>query len=103
MKFPAHLRFAIYDLRFGFQPRYLGCLILWCVFGLAWPLFAADIASDFSAANELYAKGKFAEAAAAYEHLLQTGGQSSALLFNDGNAEFKAGNLGKAIAAYRQA
>jgi tetratricopeptide (TPR) repeat protein len=103
MKAPAHLRFAIYDLRFGFQPRYLGCLILLCVFGFALPLFAADVASDFSAANELYAKGKFAEAAAAYEKILQTGGQSPALLFNDGNAEFKAGHLGKAIAAYRQA
>ena len=67
------------------------------------PLFAADVAADFSAANELYAKGKFAEAAAAYENILQTGGQSPALLFNYGNAEFKAGHLGKAIAAYRRA
>ena len=48
-------------------------------------------------------KGKFADAAADYENILQTGGQSPALLFNDGNAEFKAGHLGKAIAAYRQA
>jgi tetratricopeptide (TPR) repeat protein len=61
------------------------------------------VAADFSAANEFYAKGKFTEAAAAYEKILQTGGQSPALLFNFGNAEFKAGNLGKAIAAYRQA
>ena len=66
-------------------------------------LFAADVAPNFSAANELYAKGKFAEAAAIYENILQTGGQSPALLFNDGNAEFKAGHLGKAIAAYRRA
>ena len=29
--------------------------------------------------------------------------QSPALLFNYGNAEFKAGHLGKAIAAYRRA
>ena len=65
--------------------------------------FAADMASDFSAANELYAKGKFADAATAYEKILQTSGQSAALLFNCGNAEFKAGHLGKAIAAYRQA
>jgi tetratricopeptide (TPR) repeat protein len=66
-------------------------------------IFAADVASDFSAANQLYAKGKFAEAAAAYEKILQTSGQSPALLFNCGNAEFKAGHLGRAIAAYRQA
>ena len=66
-------------------------------------LFAADIAMDFSTANELYAKGKFSDAASRYERILQTGAQSPALLFNDANAEFKAGNLGKAIAAYRQA
>ena len=66
-------------------------------------IFAADITTDFSSANELYAKGKFSDAAGRYEKILQTGVQSPALLFNDANAEFKAGNLGKAIAAYRQA
>ena len=71
--------------------------------GFASQIFAADAAANFSAANELYAKGKFADAAAAYEKILQTGGQSPALLFNFANAEFKAGHLGKAIAAYRQA
>ena len=66
-------------------------------------ILAADAKTDFSSANELYAKGKFAEAAVVYEKILQTDGQSPSLLFNYGNAEFKAGNLGKAIAAYRQA
>ena len=66
-------------------------------------LLAADVATDFSAANKLYAEGKFSEAADAYGKILQTGAQSPALLFNDANAEFKAGHLGKAIAAYRQA
>jgi tetratricopeptide (TPR) repeat protein len=66
-------------------------------------ILAADMNANFSAANELYAKGKFVEAAAIYEKILQTGGQSPALLFNSANAEFKAGNLGKAIAAYRRA
>lgn len=66
-------------------------------------IFAADVAADFSSANKLYAKGKFADAAAAYEQVLQTGVQSPAILFNTGNAEFKAGHLGKGIAAYRQA
>ena len=69
----------------------------------AWNLFAANVTADFSAANELYARGKFADAANAYEKILQTGAQSPALLFNDANAEFKAGNLGKAIAAYYRA
>ena len=66
-------------------------------------LFAADVAADFSAANKLYAKGKFADAAAGYEQILHTGAQSPALLFNDANAEFKAGHPGLAIAAYRRA
>ncbi len=66
-------------------------------------LFAADVAADFSTANRLYAEGKFSDAAGAYEKILQTGAQSPALLFNYANAEFKAGNLGKAIAAYRRA
>jgi tetratricopeptide (TPR) repeat protein len=66
-------------------------------------VFAADVAADFSAANKLYAEGKFADAASAYEKIVQAGVQSPALLFNNANAEFKAGHLGKAIAAYRQA
>jgi tetratricopeptide (TPR) repeat protein len=73
------------------------------VLGLAGNIFAADAAGDFSSANELYAKGKFSEAAAIYEKILQTDGQSASLLFNCGNAEFKAGHLGKAISAYRRA
>ncbi len=66
-------------------------------------IFAADVTADFSAANKLYAEGKFSDAASAYEKILQTGTQSPALWFNAGSAEFKAGHLGKAIAAYRQA
>jgi len=63
----------------------------------------ADAENDFGAANRLYAEGKFSDAANLYETILQHGAASSSLLFNAGNAEFKAGNLGKAIAAYRQA
>jgi len=66
-------------------------------------ILAADISADFAAANKLYAEGKFVEASSAYEKILSTGAQSPALLFNAGNAEFKTGHLGKAIAAYRQA
>jgi len=76
------------------------CLL---VLAFAAKVLAADIATDFSAANELYAKGNFFDAADAYEKILQAGAQSPALLFNAANAEFKAGHLGKAIAAYRRA
>jgi len=99
-------RWPVADCRFGFEPRYPGCcgiLVFLAAFFFASNLFAADVAAVFSAANKLYAEGKFAEAAVAYEKILQTGAQSSALLFNAGNAEFKSGHLGQAIAAYRRA
>ena len=64
---------------------------------------AAGIPAEFDAANRLYAEGKFAEAAGAYEKLIQSGAVSPALYFNYGNAEFKSGNPGRAIAAYRRA
>ena len=66
-------------------------------------IFAADVAADFTAANKLYAEGKFSGAATAYQNLLKSGAQSPSIWFNAGNAEFKAGHLGQAIAAYRQA
>jgi tetratricopeptide (TPR) repeat protein len=64
---------------------------------------AAGVPAEFDAANRLYAEGKFAEAAGAYEKMIQSGAVSAALYFNYGNAEFKSGNLGRAIAAYRRA
>ncbi len=66
-------------------------------------VFAAEVNTEFNAANKLYSEGKFAAAATAYEKILQTGAVSPALWFNYGNAEFKTGNLGKAIVAYRRA
>lgn len=92
--------------RFHFEPRHLGSYWIF-VFVLALlfagNLLAADVTSDFAAANKLYAEGKFSDAATLYEKILDAGGQSAALLFNYANAEFKAGNLGRAIAAYRRA
>jgi tetratricopeptide (TPR) repeat protein len=60
-------------------------------------------ASAFDNANKLYEQGKFVEAATAFEKILQTGQVSEALYFNWGNALFKAGRMGRAIAAYQQA
>ena len=81
---------------------------LWTCFLLLLTLFARRIdaqtpSSGFDAANNLYAEGKFAEAAAGYQKLLQTGKESEALYFNLGNALFKAGKIGQAISAYQQA
>jgi tetratricopeptide (TPR) repeat protein len=60
-------------------------------------------ASAFDSANKLYEQGKFAEAASAYEGLLASRQASAPLYFNLGNAFFKAGQIGRALAAYRQA
>jgi len=95
-------RLPIADCQLGLRFAVWAVLILVALLG-AGKVLGGDVVADFSAANELYAKGKFADAAAGYEKILQTGGESAPLLFNCGNAEFKAGHLGRAIAAYRRA
>jgi len=64
---------------------------------------AALSAAAFDSANKLYEEGKYSEAASAYETLVHSGQCSAALYFNLGNAFFKSGQIGRAIAAYRQA
>lgn len=66
-------------------------------------LFAGDAENEFDAANKLYERGKYPDAAAAYEKLAQSGRVSAALYFNLGNAYFKSSQMGRAIAAYRAA
>jgi tetratricopeptide (TPR) repeat protein len=66
------------------------------------PARAAISPDAFDSANKLYDAGKFTEAAAGYEKLLQSGEAAPALYFNLGNAFFKAGEIGRAIAAYRR-
>jgi tetratricopeptide (TPR) repeat protein len=65
--------------------------------------FAKDVSNEFDSANKLYEQGKFAEAAAAYEKLIQSGTVSPAVYFNLGNARFKNHESGRAIAAYHRA
>jgi len=64
---------------------------------------APNAAEAFDQANKLYEQGKFAEAATAYEQLAAAGRPTTAVWFNLGNAAYKAGHLGRAIAAYRLA
>jgi tetratricopeptide (TPR) repeat protein len=66
-------------------------------------VLGADLAAEFDSANKLYEQGKFREAASAYEKIVRSGPVSSALYFNLGNAFYKCGAVGRAIAAYRQA
>lgn len=57
----------------------------------------------FETANQLYEEGKYVEAAAAYQSLLDANSASAAVYFNLGNARFKANQIGRAVVAYRNA
>lgn len=64
---------------------------------------AEELLAAFDQANRLYEQGQFAQAAAAYQRLIDAGYRATTLYYNLGNAWFKAGQLGRAIAAYRHA
>jgi len=64
---------------------------------------AADAITVFDQANRLYEQGKFGEAASTYHQLVAGGHISPTLYYNLGNAWFKAGQPGRAVAAYRHA
>ncbi|HWF18518.1 MAG TPA: tetratricopeptide repeat protein [Verrucomicrobiae bacterium] len=66
-------------------------------------LSARDFTADFDSANKFYEEGRYADAVTAYDKLIETGNISEAIYFNRGNAFFKLGQIGKAIASYRQA
>jgi len=91
---------AQWSIAAGLAVRWLSCLVITLL-----PLYAqaALSAAGFDAANRLYEEGKFAEAVSAYEKLAQSGQVSAAVYFNLGNAYFKSGQIGRAIAAYRAA
>ncbi|MBA4146854.1 MAG: tetratricopeptide repeat protein [Verrucomicrobia bacterium] len=59
--------------------------------------------ANFIAANDLYEQQNFSEAASAYKSLVESGTVTPNIFFNLGNAHFKSGEFGKAIAAYRAA
>src|SRR5437016_6228026 len=95
------LRFTFHVSRFTFHVSRLSlAALLFC----AWTLTrAGDVALAFEQANRLYEEEKFTEAAAAYQSMIGNGRVSSALYFNLGNALFKSGQIGRAIANYRLA
>ncbi len=57
----------------------------------------------FDEANKLYETGKYAEAAAAYNNLLNSGNKSAEVYYNLGNAYFKEKKTGLAILNYEKA
>jgi tetratricopeptide (TPR) repeat protein len=86
--------------------RFLPGIVALLLTGCSWTTPAAnlqDFSTHFDAANKLYEQGKYTEAAGQYQDLLRNRIASPALYYNLGNAFFKAGQIGQAIAAYRQA
>ncbi|HVY69125.1 MAG TPA: tetratricopeptide repeat protein [Verrucomicrobiae bacterium] len=83
--------------------RWWGWLVVALILGIHSLVRADDSAKTFEQANKLYEQGKFAAAVTAYENLVKAGQVSPALYFNLGNAEFKAGQTGLAIANYLRA
>ncbi len=64
----------------------------------------SDANTVFDLANQKYKDGDFREALKLYENLLSAGGiRTVDVHYNIGNAQFKLGNYGKAIVAYRRA
>lgn len=58
---------------------------------------------SFKRGNQLYADGKFAESVAAYDAAREAGLHHWALFYNRGNAHYRSGHLGKAVADYGRA
>lgn len=54
-------------------------------------------------ANQSYEAGKFTEAIATYEELINLGAEDGALYYNLGNAHHQAGDIARAILNYRRA
>ena len=77
-------------------------LVLWLVLA-GFKSQADPLTVQFEAANKLYEEGRYTEAAQAYEKLLASGDASPAVWFNLGNAQFRSGQIGRAILAYRRA
>lgn len=59
--------------------------------------------NGFARGNQLYAVGKYAEAAAAYETQVRHGEDSANLFYNLGDAYHRIGNRGRAILNFRRA
>ena len=98
------LRFTIYDLRFRFEPRYLGCyaVLVAVLVCLSQSSHAAATNEYFAQGVELSQAGLFPEAAAAFEKSAQAR-PAAGTLVNLGIAEWRRGHAGAAILAWEQA
>jgi len=99
---PIHLRFAICDLRFQFEPGYLGCYIVLAALVCVATACQAATNDFFAQGVELSRAGQFPEAAAAFEKSARVR-PAAGTLVNLGIAEWRRGHAGAAILAWEQA
>jgi tetratricopeptide (TPR) repeat protein len=82
--------------------RRLGWFCALCLLAAA-PAWAGNARELATQARAAYDRGDFPAAAAAYTELLAQGVDRAEVYYDLGNAEFKAGRIGRAVAAYRRA
>lgn len=75
-----------------------------CVAGSVWAADApGDLTAVFDKGCDLYEQGEFGAAADHFEALITRGVVSADVYYNLGNAYYKQGQIGKAVASYRRA
>ena len=77
-------------------------LLFFAVTGFATVVWAAEEGA-FPKANQAYAEGRFGEAAAHYESLVNSGNWNANLFYDLGNAYYRLGDFGQAILNYERA
>lgn len=66
-------------------------------------VISAQTTEILQQADSAYTADNFQEAAAAYQHVINTEGTSAEILYNLGNCYYRMGELGKSILAYERA
>jgi tetratricopeptide (TPR) repeat protein len=77
--------------------------IMFFVCAMVVPVMGQTAADEFERGNAFYRDGKFDQAAAAYETILNQGAGSAAIYFNLGNSYYRMGKTAPAILAYERA
>jgi len=77
-------------------------LLFFAVTGFATMVWAAEEGA-FAKANQAYTEGRFGEAAAHYESLVNSGNWNANLFYDLGNAYYRIGDFGQAILNYERA
>jgi tetratricopeptide (TPR) repeat protein len=78
-------------------------LVIACLLLAAGTAAAQNFSEKVNQGRAAYDRGDYTAAVTAYQDILTQGRESAALYYNLGNAELKAGHLGRAIAGYRRA